>query len=99
MSDSSGAAVFEWHEAKRLSNIARHGLDFVDADLLFGGPLIVGNAKTVSGEPRKMVTGLIGDAYVTAIYTVRDNSIRMISLRRARDEERGRHQALHARRP
>jgi uncharacterized DUF497 family protein len=27
---------FEWDERKRLSNLAKHGLDFLDADLVFG---------------------------------------------------------------
>lgn len=96
MAASDEEPVFEWHEAKRLGNIARHGLDFMDADLLFGGPLIVGDAKTVGEEPRRMATGLIGDVYVTVVYTMRDNRTRIISLRRARNGERERHQALHA---
>jgi uncharacterized protein len=28
---------FEWDERKRLSNLAKHGLDFLDADLIFRG--------------------------------------------------------------
>lgn len=87
---------FQWDENKRLKNIERHHLDFLDSDILFDGPLIVGEAKTVNGESRLMATGMLDDVYVTAIYTVRDETIRMISLRRARDGERKRHKDLHS---
>jgi uncharacterized DUF497 family protein len=30
---------FEWDEGKRLANMAKHGLDFVDAPVLFDGGL------------------------------------------------------------
>ena len=29
---------FEWDEEKRLTNIEKHGIDFIDADILFGNP-------------------------------------------------------------
>ncbi len=87
--------TFEWDEEKRLSNIEKHSLDFLDADLLFSGPRIEGAAKTVEGEERKATTGMIEDVYVTAIFTMRGNTIRIISLRRARNGEKKRHQELH----
>ena len=31
---------FEWDEDKRLANLRKHGLDFVDAEALFDGRLI-----------------------------------------------------------
>lgn len=31
---------FEWDEAKRRSNIRRHGIDFVDIDQVFAGETI-----------------------------------------------------------
>ena len=88
---------FEWDDTKRVKNIDRHGLDFLDSDILFGGPLMVSEAKTVAGERRVMATGLLDDVYVTAIYTMRGNIIRMISLRRARDGERKHYQDLYDR--
>jgi uncharacterized DUF497 family protein len=30
---------FEWDESKRAINLERHGLDLLDATLLFDGPL------------------------------------------------------------
>ena len=88
--------IFEWHEGKRLSNIEKHSLDFLDADIVFSGPRIEGDAKTVDGEQRRVTTGKIEDVYVTAIFTMRGNTIRMISLRRARHGEKKRHQELHS---
>lgn len=32
---------FEWDESKRLANIERHGLDFIDVILLFDGRPVV----------------------------------------------------------
>ena len=41
---------FEFDEAKRLATIEKHGLDFLDADILFGNPHLVGQARVVAGE-------------------------------------------------
>lgn len=86
---------FEWDENKRIRNINQHSLDFLDADIVFSGPLVTNVAKTVNGEHRLMAIGMLDDVYVTAIYTMRGDVIRMISLRRARDGERKQHQSLH----
>lgn len=85
---------FEWDETERLTTIDKHGLDFLDADLLFGAPHIVGSARIVAGERRWLAVDLIEDVYVTVIFTWRGDTIRLISMRKARDDERRRHQAL-----
>ncbi len=87
--------TFEWSEEKRLFNIEKHSLDFLDAGILFSGPRIEENAKTVDGEDRRATTGMIEDVYVTAIFTMRGDTVRMISLRRARNGEKRRYQELH----
>ena len=83
---------FEWNETKRLLNIDKHGLDFFDAEILFTGPHLVGSARTVSSEIRWLAIGIIDEVYVTAVFTSRDQTIRLISMRRARDGERRQHQ-------
>ncbi|MDA8253839.1 MAG: BrnT family toxin [Rhodospirillales bacterium] len=88
---------FEWHEAKRLANIEKHGIDFLDADIVFGGPHLIGPARAVAGEARWMAVGMLDDVYVTVIFTRRGNTIRLISMRSARREERERHQTLFGR--
>jgi uncharacterized protein len=44
---------FEWDEAKRLSNIRKHGIDFTEITSIFDGEIII-NEDTSSfyGEPR-----------------------------------------------
>jgi uncharacterized DUF497 family protein len=79
---------FEWHEKKRLSNLEKHGLDFLDIGELFSGPCLEAETKEVKGEKRWFVTGIIDDLVVTAVITKRGDVIRVISLRRARRGER-----------
>ena len=85
---------FEWDEAKRLANIAKHGLDFRDADLLFEADFLRAPARTAGDERREMCVGVISGRYVTLIFTEREGAIRCISLRRARNHERQQHQAV-----
>lgn len=71
---------FEWDEAKRLANIEKHGFDFVDAFELFEGMHLRAPARTgAGGEQRWIATGIVRGIYATAIYTIRDGVIRMIS--------------------
>ena len=87
---------FDWDEDKRLSNIKVHGLDFMDVWQLFSGDHIIGRAKPGrNGEERFLATGFIFGIYTTVIYTMLDDVARIISLRRARRNERRDHQALH----
>ena len=47
--------MFEWDENKRIANVAKHGLDFVAARLLFDGrPTIT--ARSVNSPEAKFVT-------------------------------------------
>jgi uncharacterized DUF497 family protein len=85
---------FEFDENKRLANIEGHGIDFIDADILFGNPHLEAPAKTVDGEQRWLAVGMIDDVYVTAVFTRRGSVIRIISMRRARNDERKRHQQI-----
>jgi uncharacterized DUF497 family protein len=85
---------FECDEEKRLKNIEKHGIDFIDADILFGNPHIVAPVKTVDGEQRWLATGMIDEVYVTAVFTRRGPVIRVISMRSARNGERKRHQEV-----
>ena len=85
---------FEWDEAKRLVNAAKHGLDFRRAVLLFMAPHIVGSARNSGGEMREMITGRLDDVSVTIVFTRRGTVIRIISMRRARRGERQQYQAL-----
>jgi hypothetical protein len=44
---------FEWDEAKRAANLAKHGIDFVDALEMFAAPMFVrSDERKDYGEPR-----------------------------------------------
>jgi uncharacterized DUF497 family protein len=86
---------FEWDEAKRQTNLAKHGLDFLDAEVVIEGPHILDEARSVGDELRRMAIGVLDGRYVTIIFTERNGALRVISLRKARRRERERHQAVH----
>ena len=78
---------FEFDEQKSLSNLQKHGIDFVQAQALWNDQdLIEIPAKTVD-EPRSMVIGKIKDNHWSAVITYRNKRIRIISVRHARTEE------------
>ena len=78
---------FEFDSRKSNSNLTKHGIDFVEAQLLWLDPdLLEIPAKTMD-EPRYLIVGKILDKHWSAIITYRDENIRIISVRRARDEE------------
>jgi uncharacterized DUF497 family protein len=78
---------FEFDERKSQINRRKHGIDFVDAQLLWLDPdLLEIPAKTVD-ETRYLIIGRILDTHWSAVTTYRDENIRIISVRRSRDEE------------
>lgn len=78
---------FEYDARKSKSNLKKHGIDFVEAQLLWLDPdLIVVPAKT-EDEPRFLAVGRISGKHWSAVMTYRDENIRLISVRRSRDEE------------
>ena len=78
---------FEFDPAKSALNTEKHGMDFVEAQLLWADPaLLVVPARNMD-EPRFLAIGKIGARHWSAIYTMRDGAVRIISVRRARREE------------
>jgi uncharacterized DUF497 family protein len=78
---------FEWDEDKRLSNIAKHDIDFVRAQDLFDGRPLTHLPSTYEAEPRRLTIGVLEGRVVTAVWTHRTEAIRFISVRRARKSE------------
>jgi uncharacterized DUF497 family protein len=62
---------FEWDEDKRLANIGKHGIDFVQARSIFDGRPIFEVPSPYDGERRLLTTAILDQVYVTAIWTVR----------------------------
>jgi uncharacterized DUF497 family protein len=78
---------FEFDEFKSQANLAKHGIDFVDAQSLWLDPLRLEIPARTEDEPRWVVIGIIGSKLWSAITTTRDGKIRIISARRSRQEE------------
>jgi uncharacterized DUF497 family protein len=81
--------MFEWDEDKRLSNIDRHGIDFIDAPLIWQNPMLVHqDVRKDYGETRWIALGRLLETIVLVVYTERAGNIRLISIRRANKHER-----------
>ena len=78
---------FEFDVNKSNSNLVKHGIDFISAQLLWADPARIQIPAKQVDEPRFMIIGKIGDKFWSAIFTSRDDKIRIISVRRSRDEE------------
>jgi uncharacterized DUF497 family protein len=80
---------FEWDEAKRRTNLTRHGIDFADLAPVFeSAPLTKPDDRYDYGEERFFTLGLLGDSVVAISHTWTQDVIRIISARRAlRNEE------------
>ena len=78
---------FEFDPRKSRSNKKKHGIDFDEAQALWDDlDLIVIPART-SEESRYLVVGRIGETHWSGVITYREDRIRIISVRRSRDEE------------
>jgi len=83
---------FEWDEAKRAENLAKHGVDFVDAaQVLSRSPLVLADERRDYGEPRYIAWGELNGLLLSVVFTVRGEALRIISARRANARERRRY--------
>ncbi|MGH7210359.1 MAG: BrnT family toxin [Acetobacteraceae bacterium] len=65
---------FEWDEAKRDANLAKHGIDFVRARRVLEGPNERFSGRRVGAELRMRALALLNGVLVTVIYAVRGDS-------------------------
>lgn len=86
---------FEWDPAKQRSVLEVRGIDFVDAHLLFDGRLLITNPAHRPGEERWLSIGEIEGRLIAVVWTWREDRIRIITMRRARDEEKIKYGALY----
>jgi uncharacterized DUF497 family protein len=93
--DQFGDEPFEWDESKRQSNLDKHGIDFLRARRIFDGRPVVIKMSSHPSEERYLTTGIIDDRFVTVVWTPRAVATRLISARRARDDEIRAYRALH----
>ena len=80
---------FEFDAAKSTANKTKHGIDFVEAHALWLDPDRIELPARPTNEPRFLLIGQITQALWTATVTYRhEETIRLISVRRARDGEK-----------
>jgi len=79
---------FAFDSAKSAANLKKHGIDFIGAQALWSDPDRLEISARSLDEPRTQVIWRIGDVLWSAFITMRDNRVRIISVRRARDEEK-----------
>jgi uncharacterized DUF497 family protein len=68
-------------------NNEKHGIDFTEAQLLWEDPDRVVIPARTTDEPRYLLIGRIAEKLWSAVFTYRYEKIKIISLRRSRDEE------------
>lgn len=78
---------FEFDPAKSDSNKEKHGIDFVEAQLLWRDLRLLEIPARTTDEPRYLVIGRIGNSHWSGVITYRGDRIRIISVRRSRKEE------------
>jgi uncharacterized DUF497 family protein len=78
---------FEFDPKKSDSNKNKHGIDFFEAQELWNDTDLLEIPAKTTDEARSLVIGKIDDKHWTGIITYRNDNIRIISVRRARNEE------------
>ena len=79
---------FSWDETKRGLNLQQHGLDFVDAPTVFGGPTFTYEDDRFAYSEKLFVTlGVLQGIVVSVVHTETRREIRVISFRKATKHE------------
>ena len=78
---------FEWDETKSQTNLEKHDLLLSEAQAMWEGPVLELDSHQ-PGETRKLAIGKIGGKFWTVIFTLRGDTIRIISARRSRENEK-----------
>jgi uncharacterized DUF497 family protein len=78
---------FEFDPKKSDTNKQKHGIDFIEAQALWDDPDLLEIPARTEDEPRFLVVGKISGKHWSGVITYRDDTIRIISVRRARNEE------------
>ena len=82
---------YEWDEQKRRENLDKHGIDFAAVEESFQWDTALIEPSPRDGEMRWRAIGYIGERLHILIYTERDSSARIISLRKANAREERRY--------
>ena len=84
---------FEFDPRKSAANLTKHGIDFVESQEIWMDPSRLEIDARTSDEPRTLVVGRACGVLWSAIVTGRGHRTRIISVRRARADERNLYEA------
>lgn len=79
--------VFEYDPEKSKINSEKHGIDFELAQKIWDDPEALEVPANSVQEPRLLIIGKIESKHWSAIITYRDETVRIISVRRSRENE------------
>jgi uncharacterized DUF497 family protein len=79
--------AFEYDPDKNRINRDKHGIDFNESRALWNDPGMIEVPVATTDEPRYLVIGKIDGKHWTAVATLRGERIRIISVRRSRNNE------------
>jgi len=86
--DGEAGMKYEWDEAKKQKNFAKHGLSFEDAQQVFSGPCVTfEDDRFAYGEERFITLGLLDGRLVVITHAPRDEGTRIISMRKGNRRE------------
>jgi len=81
--------MFEYDEAKSRANKEKHGIDFEEAQALWQCKNhLVFDSVYINSERRHLLVGYIDGVCYVAVFTMREENIRIISVRRCRNNEK-----------
>jgi uncharacterized DUF497 family protein len=80
--------LFDFDKSKSALNKEKHGIDFLEAQTLWNDPNRIEIPARVVGESRQMLIGMTGSICWSAVFVYRKESIRIISVRRSRQNEK-----------
>ncbi len=80
--------AFEFDQEKSKSNKEKHGIDFTRAKVLWDDPWRVIIPTRCTDEKIWLMVAEIESSCWTVIYTIRNERIRIISVRKAREDEK-----------
>jgi len=78
---------FEFDNNKSKENKKKHGIDFVEAQMLWDDSDRIEIPAKTEDEPRYLIIGKISSEYWSAVITIRNKNTRIISVRRSRRKE------------
>jgi uncharacterized DUF497 family protein len=81
------SGVFEYDFNKSNSNKEKHGIDFEEAQRIWEDSFAITVPTQRVEEVRFIIVGMIAKKTWSAIFTMRQDKIRIISARRSRTEE------------